>query len=77
MGLDQKTLIDLVDEEFVKEIIADFSKKINGEILLLSTLRSLAIVKIGVLIDIIFFAMKYIINNIFINQKLNLYFNYY
>ena len=30
--------IDLVEEEFVREIIADFSKKINGEILLLSTL---------------------------------------
>jgi GTP-binding protein len=39
--------IDLVDEEFVKEIIADFSKKINGEILLLSTLdkKSVSIIK--------------------------------
>ena len=38
--------IDLVEEEFVKEIIADFSKKINGEILLLSTLDKKSISKI-------------------------------
>ena len=31
--------VDLVESEFVKEIINDFSKKINGEILLLSTLE--------------------------------------
>ena len=39
--------IDLVDEEFVKEIVADFSKKINGEILLLSTLdkKSVSMIK--------------------------------
>jgi len=39
--------IDLVDEEFMKEIIADFSKKINGEILLLSTLdkKSVSMIK--------------------------------
>jgi GTP-binding protein len=38
--------IDLVEEEFVKEIIADFSKKINGEILLLSTLDKKSVSKI-------------------------------
>jgi GTP-binding protein len=38
--------IDLVEEEFVKEIIADFSKKINSEILLLSTLDKKSISKI-------------------------------
>ena len=30
--------IDLVEDEFVKEITNDFSKKIDGKILLLSTL---------------------------------------
>ncbi len=38
--------IDLVDGEFVKEIINDFSRKINGEILLLSTLDKNSISKI-------------------------------
>jgi GTP-binding protein len=38
--------IDLVEEEFVKEIITDFSKKINGEILLLSTLDKKSVSKI-------------------------------
>jgi len=38
--------VDLVDEELVKEITNDFSKKINGEILLLSTLEKKSISKI-------------------------------
>ena len=38
--------VDLVEEELVKEIANDFSKKINGEILLLSTLEKKSISKI-------------------------------
>ncbi len=38
--------IDLIDEELVKEIANDFSKKINGEILLLSTLEKKSVSKI-------------------------------
>src|SRR5210317_516654 len=38
--------IDLVEEEFVKEMITDFSKKISGEILLLSTLDKKSVSKI-------------------------------
>ncbi len=38
--------IDLVDENLIKEITNDFSKKINGEILLLSTFDKNSILKI-------------------------------
>ncbi len=38
--------IDLVEDEFVKEITSDFSKKVNGEILLLSTLDQKSVTKI-------------------------------
>ena len=38
--------IDLIDEELTKEIIEDFSKKINGEILTLSTLEKNSVSKI-------------------------------
>jgi GTPase len=38
--------IDLIDEELVKEITDDFSKKINGEILTLSTLEKSSVSKI-------------------------------
>ena len=38
--------VDLVEDELVKEIINDFSKKINGEILLLSTLDKNLVSKI-------------------------------
>ena len=38
--------IDLVEDEFIKEIINDFSKKINGEILLLSTLDKNSVSKV-------------------------------
>ena len=38
--------IDLVEEKLVKEITDDFSKKINGEILLLSTVEKKSISKI-------------------------------
>jgi len=38
--------VDLIDEELVKEITNDFSKKINREILLLSTLEKKSISKI-------------------------------
>ena len=38
--------VDLVEEQLVKEITNDFSKKINGEILLLSTLEKNSISKI-------------------------------
>ena len=38
--------VDLVDEELVKEITNDFSKKINGEILLLTTMEKKSISKI-------------------------------
>ncbi len=38
--------IDLIDKELVKEISDDFSKKINGEILLLSTLKKKSVSKI-------------------------------
>ena len=38
--------VDLVESEFVKEIINDFSKKINGEILLLSTLEKNSVSKL-------------------------------
>ena len=38
--------IDLIDDELTKEIIEDFSKKINGEILTLSTLEKNSVSKI-------------------------------
>ena len=38
--------IDLVEDEFVKEITNDFSKKINGDILLLSTLDKNSVSKL-------------------------------
>ena len=38
--------VDLVKEELVEKIVNDFSKKINGEILLLSTLEKQSISKI-------------------------------
>jgi len=38
--------VDLVEEELVKEITNDFSEKINGEILLLSTLEKKSISKL-------------------------------
>ena len=38
--------IDLVEDKFVKEITSDFSKKINGEILLLSTFDKNSVSKI-------------------------------
>ena len=38
--------IDLIEEKLVKEIANDFSKKINGEVLLLSTLEKKSISKI-------------------------------
>ena len=38
--------IDLIDEESVKEIIDNFSKKINGEILTLSTFKKDSVAKI-------------------------------
>ena len=38
--------VDLIGEKLVKEITNDFSKKINGEILLLSTLDKKLISKI-------------------------------
>ena len=38
--------IDLIDDELVKEIVEDFSKKINGEILTLSTLEKNSVSKI-------------------------------
>ena len=38
--------IDLVEEKFAKEIASDFSKRINGEILLLSTLDKNSVSKI-------------------------------
>ena len=38
--------IDLVEDEIKKEIINDFSKKINGEILLLSTLDKDSVSKV-------------------------------
>ena len=38
--------VDLVEDKFVKEITNDFSKKINGEILLLSTLDKNSVSKI-------------------------------
>ena len=38
--------IDLIDEESVKEIIDNFSKKINGEILILSTLDKNSVSKL-------------------------------
>ena len=38
--------IDLVEKDLVKEIVNDFSKKINGEILLLSTMEKQSISKI-------------------------------
>ena len=38
--------VDLVEDEFVKEVTNDFSKKINGEILLLSTLDKNSVSKI-------------------------------
>jgi len=38
--------VDLVDDEFVNEITKDFSKKINGDILLLSTLDKNSVSKL-------------------------------
>ena len=38
--------VDLIEEELVKEITSNFSKKINGEIVLLSTLEKKSISKI-------------------------------
>ena len=38
--------VDLVEEKFVKEIVSDFSKKINGEILFLSTFDKRSVSKI-------------------------------
>ena len=38
--------VDLIDEKFVKEILDDFSKKIDGEILLLSTFDKSSVSKI-------------------------------
>ena len=38
--------IDLIDDELVKEIVEDFSKEINGEILTLSTLEKNSVSKI-------------------------------
>ena len=38
--------VDLVEEKFVKEIVSDFSKKINGEILFLSTFNKRSVSKI-------------------------------
>ncbi len=38
--------VDLVEEKFVKEIVRDFSKKINGEILFLSTFDKRSVSKI-------------------------------
>ncbi len=38
--------VDLVEEKFAKEIASDFSRKINGEILLLSTLDKNSVSKI-------------------------------
>ncbi|MBD1167042.1 GTPase ObgE, partial [Pelagibacterales bacterium SAG-MED09] len=38
--------VDLVEEKFAEEIASDFSRKINGEILLLSTLDKNSVSKI-------------------------------
>ena len=38
--------VDLVDDEFVNEITKDFSKKINGDVLLLSTLDKNSVSKL-------------------------------
>ena len=38
--------IDLIDDELVKEIVSEFSKQINGEILTLSTLKKKSVSKI-------------------------------
>ncbi len=38
--------VDLVEEKFIKEIVSDFSKKINGEILFLSTFDKRSVSKI-------------------------------
>ena len=38
--------VDLIDEKLAKEIIDEFSKKVNGEILTLTTLRKESISKI-------------------------------
>ena len=38
--------IDLIEDKLVKEILSEFSKKINGEILILSTLEKKSVSKI-------------------------------